>query len=111
MPLGDAPERERWRAIALMSVRDTHPEELFDKEASGTLSRSERALLCAHDLWCVVCRCEWRLRADVSVLLGGARDGIAWPRRSTQRGRDSRAGRSVVAGLHRGEICVEMCAC
>lgn len=94
---GMAPRAEAARPARLR--RRARSEELFDKEASGMLSRSERALLRAHDSWCVVCRCEWRLRADFSVLLGGARDGIARPRRSTQRRRDSRAGRSVVAGL------------
>ncbi len=41
-----------------------HPEDLFDKEARGTITSSERGLLEAHVMQCSACKMERLLRAD-----------------------------------------------
>ena len=41
-----------------------HPEDLFDKEARGTITSSERVLLEAHVVQCSACKMERILRAD-----------------------------------------------
>jgi TolA-binding protein len=47
-----------------MSLTHLHPEDLFDKEARGTLTDDERVRLTAHVDQCTVCKMERVLRAD-----------------------------------------------
>lgn len=47
-----------------MSLTHLHPEDLFDKEARGTLTEDERVRLTAHVDQCTVCKMERVLRAD-----------------------------------------------
>jgi len=42
----------------------SHPEELFDKRARGTLTTDERVRLASHVAACAACRLEERARAD-----------------------------------------------
>ncbi len=47
-----------------MTVVGLHPEELFDKEARGEITASERARLASHVEQCAVCRAERQMRLD-----------------------------------------------
>jgi TolA-binding protein len=57
-----------------MSLVELHPEELIDREASGTLSPSEREFLESHLARCSSCRLERRARDDFAEELA-ADDG------------------------------------
>ncbi len=47
-----------------MSVADLHPEDLLDREARGSLTPKERAMLDAHLAHCAACRLERDVRVD-----------------------------------------------
>jgi hypothetical protein len=71
-----------------MSVADLHPEDLLDREASGTLTEAERALLHAHVAHCAACRLERRVRADFAAELDTAlpaHDGSLFVMRALER--------------------------
>ncbi len=50
-----------------MSVAELHPEDLLDREESGTLTEAEEVLLRAHLAHCKACRMERALRADFAA--------------------------------------------
>lgn len=50
-----------------MSLTQLHPEELFDKEARGTLTADERTRLERHVAQCSACNVERMLRADFAA--------------------------------------------
>jgi tetratricopeptide (TPR) repeat protein len=47
-----------------VTVIETHPEELLDRERDGSLTERERSLLMAHLRRCSACRMERQLRVD-----------------------------------------------
>ncbi len=50
-----------------MSIAELHPEDLLDREESGTLTPAEEDLLRAHLAHCAACRMERTLRADFAA--------------------------------------------
>lgn len=50
-----------------MSIAELHPEDLLDREESGTLTEAEEGLLRAHLAHCAACRMERTLRADFAA--------------------------------------------
>jgi predicted anti-sigma-YlaC factor YlaD len=47
-----------------VTVIETHPEELLDRELRGSMTERERHLLMAHLQRCSACRMERQLRVD-----------------------------------------------
>jgi tetratricopeptide repeat protein len=56
-----------------MTIIDMHPDDLLDRELSGTLSPSEQRRLTEHLVQCATCRLERQLRDDFSHELVTAR--------------------------------------
>jgi TolA-binding protein len=51
-------------------IVELHPEELLDRESSGTLTDAERRALDAHSARCAACGCERRLRSEFAEVMG-----------------------------------------
>lgn len=69
-------------------IVELHPEELLDRESSGTLTDAERNALDAHSARCAACGCERRLRSEFAEVLDdgdGARTEVTDRRGATYR--------------------------
>jgi hypothetical protein len=55
-----------------MKIAELHPEDLIDREAAGTLTGRERAILDGHLAHCLACRFEQRVRHDFADELDDA---------------------------------------
>ena len=55
-----------------MKIAELHPEDLIDREAAGTLTGRERAILDGHRAHCLACRFEQRVRHDFADELDDA---------------------------------------